>query len=981
MATKPISTITPAHLQSTDSIVTIDIGNKTRKVTQLPADPMAVLLAKQLPRPTLVASNTSTKDSEELLREMGRKTFHYKNSLAPTEVVNWKEKTDRELDIFVKKASMLAIVNLMDSNIDGTQVLEIVNETCTTHRSVLDVYMEKAGHKRSFLYRLRARLNYFFYFHCNIIPNTLNSFMQSFLNKTRIELVQKDGGKNITTLINQLLIEASSFLDLYLQSTENYAKGIDLQGSRDTHISYELSKKHGMSVEEVCRKFALTAVRKFLPHVPFFQGWKNSSWRLLRLVGGIFDHTLGWVLNRTLRKALQIKIPSVIQSIVMTSIDATQPSNLPFVVAITQGILEQLRKFKTQIDRAEYSSPEAVSVSVAGTEKLPEVIKKFIEVLSLEPLETRKELQQSAKKNSCFDILSPEIDKNIEESCIDGCRLFLSYLSNPNNSEEIFSLLLNLTNATFDSKPEDLKTLQIKYDALREQMRRESREVFQTVIKRSVTEHVQGPPESRTQQIAMNFEVLHRFRALDTVRQLLIDDQSIQSKLETFQQNSPHQPDDLINIANELDSMNEAIEGYQSLAVLNDTKKIPAAIRQGIQQGIDKAMLPIFRNMNALLDRLTYAKKLQKHLLEDVSFYQELHKLDALLGNSKDFKISEYKQTLERLHMLCSKMESDHSAFDKCLSELNGTSEELAIESQALKSLLSLDQKDGLLPKLFHAVKARIDGRSVSFRWKDLQEIPEIQNLPLNERKELHACIQSVGSCYRADQMELTWGELKEKMTYLFNSHRLRQNKLLSKNSRWSQQYLQSIEITKNSLQQDLTQSTQEISKIIQTLAQSSSEIRIRKVEAIPSRVVSALGGLPAVIGAATGAALSASALYLPGAISCPILGFLGVFTGGVLSWYGGSKGKQLAIINTIAGTAICCATNVHPAIPILVGTAGGYWEGKKLQNEALPHICDQVVFPPVIEVFDHLYDFILKPHVWKWAIIDSLKCVHEACL
>lgn len=475
----------------------VDLGGRALSPCPPDAAPLRIP-APQIPRPP-----SSFSDSDEILREMGRKTFHYKNPITPDEAVDWKEKTNRELTIVAKKASMLAVVNLMDEKIEGSLALEIVNETSLSQKSLLDVYMEKGGRNHSFFHCLAARLKYFFYFRCNIVPNTLNIFMQNFLDKMRSELVQKDGGKNITALINTLLGETSSFLDYYLQATDNYAKGINLHGSRDAHINYELTQKLGMSIGSICHKFALTSVREFLPHVPFFQHWQNSSWRLIRITGFILDHTLGWVLNRILRKSLEVKIPSILQSIVKTSIDATQPSNLPFVVAITQGILEQLRKFKTQLEQTQ-DSPTQTPFAAIGTEKLPEVVKKLIEVLGQEPQVTRKELQQPIN-NSSFNPLSPEIDKRIEEGCIDGSREFLNFLSKPSNSEEIFYLLLNLVNTTFE-KPQDLKKLQGDYEALKIQMRREAREVFRMVIHRSVNERLHGMPESHLQQLTTDFE-------------------------------------------------------------------------------------------------------------------------------------------------------------------------------------------------------------------------------------------------------------------------------------------------------------------------------------------------------------------------------------------------------------------------------------------------------------------------------------------
>lgn len=974
MTTKAVSTNSLLDCHVLNPTTTRVFGNKARTVIIRPNDPVAIKLANQLPRPSLISSNVSMANTEETLREIRHKTLNYKASTTCAETNDWKQKTNRELDIFVQKASLFSIVSLMDKDIDGPQLLEIVNETCSTHRSVFDVYMEKSGRKHSFFQQLLARWRYFFYFKTNIISNTLSTFVRTFLDKLRSELVQKEGGKNITTLINRALSETSSFLDFYLQATENYAKGIDLHGARDVHITHELSEKLGLSEEVVCRNFALTAVREFLPQVHFFQDIRNSPWGVVRIIGISLDSTLGWIFNRLiLRTALKKNIPFIFQSIVKTSIDSTQPSNLSFVVSITQGILEQLRKFKSQIELTQDSPPET-PLTIAGTEKLPEVIKKFIELLKLESCQTRKELLEPREKGRLnpFKIIDKKIDADIEESCIEGCRAFLSYLTKQENSEEIFYSLFNLMNTAFESNQQDLKKLQDQYDALKIEMQREAGELFQTVIRRSVNKTLLGLPESQIKETAAIFEAQQRSRSVDTIQQLFISDQSIQSKLASLQQKPSNGSTQQLNIVQELDSMNETIDNYRNLAVLDDTKKFDSSIQLGIEQ----AMFPIFSGMNALLDQITYAKKINKQHQEDVSFYNELKNLNAILQNSTGFKISECKKSLECLHTLCSNAQSQHAAFDDYLGELGAILQNLEKESQITQSLLSLDQKGGMLPKLYHAVMARINGLSVSFRWKDLQNIPEISNLEENERKQLHQNILAIAACGDLEQMNSKWGQLKENMNHLFSTHRAQQKKLFIQSNRKVQQYLQAIEISTSSMQQNLIECSRIISNDIQTIAKKSSEIRIHKVESISTHLINAMGGLPATLGAVSGAVFSAAATFLPKTYAYPIIGA----TGALLGYVGQGK---VALINTAAIAATRLAAfyvpGMHTAIPLLVGTIGGYWEGRKLKKEIPARISDQVVFPQVMNVFDRLYDFILKPHVWKWAIVDTLKCLHEA--
>ena len=511
-------------------------------------------------------STSEASSSYEILREMGRKTFHYKNPPTTEEVIDWREKTDKELEVFVSKASMLAIVKNMDSKIDESKAMEIVKEACDTKRDIYTVFMEKGGCNLNWWGRFCCRWTYFLYYRSGILPNTLDTFMQTFMGKIRSELVQKDGGKNLTFLNDKLLTETNSFLDFYIIAVDNYANGIDLQGSRDVHISKEFDKKQTIPIEKLCDKFAEISVREFVPRVHFFKQSQFSSYAFARFLGWFLDSTMGWAFNQLLlRPILRKKIPAIIQSLVKSSTDAAQPTNLPFVVSITQGMLEQLRKFRIQIEQSDSDIP-LPSSSVAGTAQLPEVVKKFIEVLQKEPFKTRKDLleNRNAKPPGFF---ASYVAKGIEDSIIEGCQALLSFLSTPGNSEEIFYRLLNLSNAPFDSPPLSTEELKVKYTALQKEMRDEARGVIQTLASRAVKS--QGLPEKQVQKIRKNSENQKREKAIDTSSQLAAHSQALDQKIQS-----------LFTISHE--TLNQ-LQGYcqilqdqgnipqQSLSLLSDT--------------------------------------------------------------------------------------------------------------------------------------------------------------------------------------------------------------------------------------------------------------------------------------------------------------------------------------------------------------------------------------------------------------------------
>jgi hypothetical protein len=459
---------------------------------------------------------------------------------------------------------------------------------------------------------------------------------------------------------------------------------------------------------------------------------------------------------------------------------------------------------------------------------------------------------------------------------------------------------------------------------------------------------------------------------LETVQHLTAKQQSLRQKLDLFKKETIELSEiESLNLIQDLDGMNEAIDSFQNLAVLNDVEQLPASI----QRGIDASMIPIYHHMKLLLGQVVYSKKNQKDIQENVSFIKHLAGLKSILQNSARIDVADFKKTVAELHALRNKIEGELTAFDGCLQELDSISPALEAEAQITQTLKTVCLKGGLLPQLHLAVAARIEGKRVTFKESDIQN--KLRCLPDSEREDVLSCITAVTTSQDAGQLKERYDQLRLKMQKIFQSHDAQIKGLIQLTDSWTEQYIQSMQLTLLRLKDNLIESSEKMAEILQNLTQLSKRIRIRKVEALPAKAINAMGGYLAAGGAAIGALLGWGLSGVLGPIAGPIAGLVA----GGLWGYSRKRSISLGAIGGCAAGAVASAAMPYfaPAVPIVLGALGGKEALPKAADRGVALFNEKIIFPQVMEVFDNLYDFILQPHVWQWAITDSLNCVNNA--
>lgn len=166
----------------------------------------------------------------------------------------------------------------------------------------------------------------------------------------------------------------------------------------------------------------------------------------------LLDYLVGGIINYVGRKILKWQLPAIAQSMIETGIDSTNPTNLPFSIAITNAL--------TQVFIELENTPQPIGeAAVLKPQKLPTVIEKLLDTLDLagdrdNPLNTQAKIKAELAKmdsNSLYHwphrTYRTQMQKITKEVMVESTHSFLTHLSK--NSEQLFTSLLTLLNSPF----------------------------------------------------------------------------------------------------------------------------------------------------------------------------------------------------------------------------------------------------------------------------------------------------------------------------------------------------------------------------------------------------------------------------------------------------------------------------------------------------------------------------------------------------
>lgn len=378
--------------------------------------------------------------------------------------IHWKGLSDVELSAFSRRASMNAIIAIMDPTLTASLSLQIIHESFQSKQSLLSIFMEKLGDNYRLLDKIKISLKYFFLYYCGLIPNILDAFLETALARLRSDLSQPGAA---TALVDKVLSRADSFLTICLQAIDTYAAS---DGKED--LDQLLSRALNQPIDRISREFIETSLREFFPRISLFKKLKNHPYHLsAKAIAWLPDNLFNWLI----RKVLTHQLPPLCQSLIQTSIKYTQPDNPAFAAGITRAVLAVLKQAKKDLNGTQ-TTTHPTPLPPVTEQRLSAIVEKAYRILQLHSHnKTPAELQAQIKNGP--GMISNVLASQLKGLIVKGGRAGLSHLSNPANAEEVLYLLLQQVNASFTPS-----TQNDSVDTLKAAMHREVEEVLQMGI-------------------------------------------------------------------------------------------------------------------------------------------------------------------------------------------------------------------------------------------------------------------------------------------------------------------------------------------------------------------------------------------------------------------------------------------------------------------------------------------------------------------
>lgn len=935
---------------------------------------------------------------------------------APLEVANpaeWKTMTDERLEKAIRVISLSKTLEWMHPKLaenDPTTAAQIIKEAAASNRSLCSIYLEKMGNDLSFFDVLTVKLVHFFLYETGVVQSIIESSGNAILEKIRSIIAQKDDGKNLTALMSSVLKRLDIFLFDYLEAVKEYGKGAGKPtDTKEEYVKKRLEKELG----EICQEFSDVLVNEFLPdHFSFFQQWKESPYLIVRLLAKIFTYFPEIWLTSLLHAQLRKQLPDTLEALIndQTSKEDLR-RNLTFSIKITESLNAQLESFRKQLGSDISTASQGPT---PGTEQLPDVITKLLEVLRLERYSKREEIEAHLNEDSTF--LSRKIKEGLQTNFVDGCRILFSYLSDPNHSEEIFSRLLSFTILPYTtSSTEDLKTLNEQYEQKKKEMRREADEIFKNISRQSIKQYFHGLSEEDLESLAKTYCSTERDRWTKMSNQLQNLITGMQRKVLEIPMSSGSTPLPAPDksILEDINDFFTILSSYRSsiLSNLDELANLPSSF----ELGISKTLEPLTLYLNSLLEQARTAEFLQKQLVQVSTTASALQKLEDALFHQTTENLQEYSKlwpvyesVLEELRSV-SGNEAKIAEAAWQMQNLREIHQQLEAETIIVRELYSLAQDEGLLRKLVMAVDDNLREPSFfsSVRKLRTQIAIVCGQLPEKKREEILALVDAMRNAQSISQLQEQWEIVRSKMPVMYSLHVTQKTSLSNglkaalQNARdWTHSELQMADEEAKTAKEDLSALLDLMGKEnLVNLQGGIRNIQPNREEGYFDQVKRIGKSNLRIAGGALGGAIGGLGAYfeVPGALilASGIAGVISYMTSNdstqptstkdlsdapekevnaVQNQVLWSAGLRAMAGGTIAAAAGALIPYARIATPVILAHAG--WNAPQA---ATAGFSDKLIYPEVKRVFDSLYKFILQPHVWNRLVVDGIVAVNAA--
>lgn len=968
------------------------------------------------------------------------------------EAKNWKEEADKNLETLSQNLGNYAVLSYMYYSIcgfteedGGTSILELVHKASIPVNGrtpdLWDLFCTEYKLKLFSPQWWRCKFFYWTsYKWTSIIPNTVDAYMKEIFGEVRSKLASRDSGQKRAFFIRSFLDHASQFLDAHNGAARAFAQAVQPNGDlddykrraiverygyspkrigRDRSLQKILAKraetsaagrvfdanpeKHSMhtlqqlgedyALENLCGSFAKRMMSEFSTYVPFFKGTKKIPIIgkpiafILKPVEWILNGFIWWQMRRNI-------LPSVLKSAVEEGLDSAKPHNLPFAKALTTFFTAQFTKLKGKLT-AEKDDSKPVP-AIPGTEKLPDVVIKLKRALDLMPHQTQDALKAKLESmDKGGGALNDTVQNAIRDGIVKGGQVFLEFLTDPANHEEMAANLFDLVNVPFTgSAPRDVAgwaKMGEEFEAQRKDLKREARTVFELIIEEAVQEEITGlSPEKAADQTRQSFEAQQEESAR-TFDQLHYYFGRIREKTDA------DSADPANSIHPEIAAVATRMKAFSQLQHrLEDLE--PAA-----REGINRVLSPLYVRAENLTARMAALQELQTKYSSHAQVGEEFERMHLLLAGVPQ----QLEQTPRRLKDMLPHLESPLRRIGEHLpanapefGETRQHTQNLARHfdavgknDQILEGLKRLDpsgagnpaqRNQGLLYRLANYQRYKrnpealhrfgLQGFDQGACMKEINKV--IAHLDIAEQSRLRAIIRKIELFgthpVGIDFDREIWNPLTQEMQQIQQKYaeaKGAQKLALEADLGAFGQYLQA---KTEGYRERKRQNHEAMAREIEAAAEALDALR----EEIPNVQQEAQVRLnPDQLGFLTGAA---------GLLAClafgPVAG-AAIGAGAYLAVQNmqglAGDGKAGAVLQTVGGTTV--AGLAAGALPGLVGVVGGVAgaaaAGSKFTDGAVGAVRENVV-PQVMQIFEAAYNLTLSAHISHAAATWGMKAI-----
>ncbi len=890
---------------------------------------------------------------------------------------NAKELTDLAVKNFSENASRLTTIYFFEPSIPYKERLEILSKAQKSPDTpLIDVFFAHKAGKISIFGKMKAYFWYFIGYQSGLFPNFIQTFANSVIGKLRAGAAEKDGS-SLRKFILTFLERADSFLGTYQKGLNAFANceptfdkdGKEVGGGRKEIMAETLKKLQGKeSLSEICRCFTGVLVDEFLPPVSLFAGWKEHKSLPIRWLGYVLIPPIQALINRIARK--QLSESQLIESMVTSSIEATDSSNTAFDVAIKKGIVGQLEKLKEELDHPSASPLAADKDQLMDFPDLSRVVQTLIQVLKLESYQERTALKLKLQEHPSLasapyqTALAELVSPSISASAIEGCRALFTYLANPKNSEDCFYNLFSLANSAFEPGSSD-EFYQTESQNLQAKMEKIAKEIFTKFIRQSVHERLQGPDDAKTETIAAQL-------TLDLQDSFETSFNELEQKFQEIERRKLTCEEAIGEFKNALREIRSACEQKNQMLLNLPEENVPTPLKASIEKTYANALETLDFLLQAASDTeqlqavLTKTRSMQKELLEIrsqldlIASQPSFTDISKALAKAKQAQLDLLKTSGEEAEKLTAPLEILQQLHDARISDARTES----ILNQLLHLHASLSAPVDKPAKM--VLDEKLDTlRKIKFQCNSLYDMKEASNASFPIEKEtLSRCISAIEqSLIKRESIATPLGELKGSLDDLSAFHAAQQKQTSERFESARSNLAQTLR-DRTVLELDPTIDIWEnqldlycdyIKSELDQLRVLSEIAAIEKDKAHLKRALQRAGGWRTQILWGSAAALAATTFGgIAGAAS------LGAYL------LGGISGASLVAIP--AATA-----GLAGSTTFALGNAA-FYSGK------IPSaLSDNHVLPEVRSIFDNLYGFLRQPSVWESLVTQSLLSINHA--